>query len=201
MPVIYISRDMAEVEHLAGHLVMMERRTITATGPMHSLPSDPALPLAARREAAVSVDAAVGGYGGLRATHPPPQRCAAAGFPLRRLHLACASGCVRPATSSSHAKRRAQAPSSMSFRRGLKLVFRSARLRSLWCLRLAPAAQVRTFWRASRVTRLIRCGSRMEWTYSPSSSTSLWSRPLKRHQQASEASRPTGDSGQASVAA
>lgn len=43
---------------------MMERGTITATGPLHILQSDPALPLAASREVGVSVDAAVGGYDG-----------------------------------------------------------------------------------------------------------------------------------------
>lgn len=46
---IYISHDMAEIEYLADHLVMMERGTITATGPLHTLQSDPALPLAASR--------------------------------------------------------------------------------------------------------------------------------------------------------
>lgn len=61
---IYISHDMAEIEHLADHLVMLERGTITATGPLHILQSDPALPLAAGHEAAVSLHAMVGGYDG-----------------------------------------------------------------------------------------------------------------------------------------
>lgn len=64
VPTIYISHDMAEIAHLADHLVIMERGTVTAAGPLHILQSDPALPLAASREAAVSVDAAVGGYDG-----------------------------------------------------------------------------------------------------------------------------------------
>lgn len=64
VPMIYISHDMAEIEYLADHLVMMERGTITATGPLHTLQSDPALPLAAGHEAAVSLDAVVGGYDG-----------------------------------------------------------------------------------------------------------------------------------------
>ncbi|QQO13898.1 molybdenum ABC transporter ATP-binding protein [Bradyrhizobium diazoefficiens] len=64
VPIIYISHDMAEIEYLADHLVMMERGTITATGPLHTLQSDPALPLAAGHEAAVSLDAVVGGYDG-----------------------------------------------------------------------------------------------------------------------------------------
>lgn len=64
VPMIYISHDMAEIEYLADHLVMMERGTITATGPLHTFQSDPTLPLAADREAAVSLDAVVGGYDG-----------------------------------------------------------------------------------------------------------------------------------------
>lgn len=64
VPMIYFSHDMAEIEHLSDHLVMMERGTIIATEPLHILQSDPKLPLAASREAAVSVDAAVGGYDG-----------------------------------------------------------------------------------------------------------------------------------------
>lgn len=64
VPMIYISHDMAEIEYLAHHLVMMERGTITATGPLHTLQSDPALPLAAGHEAAVSLDAVVGGQDG-----------------------------------------------------------------------------------------------------------------------------------------
>lgn len=64
VPLIYISHDMAEIEYLADHLVMMERGTITAAGPLHILQRDPALPLAASHEAAVSLDAVVGGYDG-----------------------------------------------------------------------------------------------------------------------------------------
>lgn len=64
VPMIYISHDMAEIEYLADHLVMMERGTITVTGPLHTLQSDPALPLAAGHDAAASLDAMVGGYDG-----------------------------------------------------------------------------------------------------------------------------------------
>lgn len=117
------------------------------------------------------------------APHPLPQRSAALGNRLRRLHLACTSGCAsRPTTSVSRARRHAQALSSMSSRRGLKRVFRSACPRSLRCLRWHRRLRC-TFWRTSRVRRLIRYGSRTEWTYSPSSSTSRWSRPLKRHRK------------------
>lgn len=64
VPMICINHDMAEIEYLADDLVMMERGTITATGPLHTLESDPALPFAAGHEAAVSLDAVVGGYDG-----------------------------------------------------------------------------------------------------------------------------------------
>lgn len=64
VPMIYISHDMAEIEHVADHLVTMERGTITADGPLHILQSNPALPFAASHEAAVSLDVVVGGYDG-----------------------------------------------------------------------------------------------------------------------------------------
>lgn len=72
VPTIYISHDMAEIEQLADHLVMMERSAITAAGALHILQSDPALPLAASHEAAVSPDAVVGGYDGRYGLLIPP---------------------------------------------------------------------------------------------------------------------------------
>ncbi|MGX9432674.1 MULTISPECIES: molybdenum ABC transporter ATP-binding protein [Bradyrhizobium] len=64
LPMIYIGHDMAEIEHFADYLVMMERGVVTAAGPLQVLQRDPALPLAASREAAVSLDAVVSGYDG-----------------------------------------------------------------------------------------------------------------------------------------
>ncbi|HLG79827.1 MAG TPA: molybdenum ABC transporter ATP-binding protein [Bradyrhizobium sp.] len=64
LPMIYISHDMAEIERFADHLVLMEGGTVTAAGPLAVLQSNPALPLAASRDAAVSLDAHVGGYDG-----------------------------------------------------------------------------------------------------------------------------------------
>ncbi|WOH52388.1 molybdenum ABC transporter ATP-binding protein [Bradyrhizobium sp. sBnM-33] len=64
LPMIYIGHDMAEIERFADHLVMMERGMVTAAGPLHVLQTDPALPLAASREAAISLDAVVSGYDG-----------------------------------------------------------------------------------------------------------------------------------------
>src|SRR6185437_16778186 len=54
--------DMGEVERLADHLVLMEAGRVVASGALHVLQSDPTLPLAAAREAAVSLDATVESY-------------------------------------------------------------------------------------------------------------------------------------------
>ncbi len=62
LPVLYISHDMAEIERFADHLVLMERGRVVATGPLHILQSDPALPLAHSRDAAVSIDGVVEAY-------------------------------------------------------------------------------------------------------------------------------------------
>jgi molybdate transport system ATP-binding protein len=62
MPIVYISHDMTEIERLADHLVLMANGYVTATGRLATLQSDPALPLAASREASVSLDGLVGGY-------------------------------------------------------------------------------------------------------------------------------------------
>ncbi len=59
LPVIYISHDMSEIERLADHLILMQHGKIVGAGPLHLLQSDPALPLASTREAAVSLDATV----------------------------------------------------------------------------------------------------------------------------------------------
>ena len=57
LPVIYISHDMSEIERLADHLILMQHGKIVGAGPLHLLQSDPTLPLAGAREAAVSLDA------------------------------------------------------------------------------------------------------------------------------------------------
>lgn len=175
---------MAEITHLADHLVIMGRGTITAAGPLHILQSDPALPLAASHEAAVSVDAAVGGYDGrygLLILRLKGARLLVPAAPLapglrQRLHIAASDVSVTR-----------EAPRSSTilnvFPARIKACFPLGASRSLWCLRSAPAARVRTFWRGSRVTRLIRYGLRTEWTYLPSSSTSRWSRPQRRHRK------------------
>jgi molybdate transport system ATP-binding protein len=59
LPVIYISHDMSEIEWLADHLVLMQHGCVVGAGSLAALQSDPLLPLAAAREAAVSLDATV----------------------------------------------------------------------------------------------------------------------------------------------
>jgi molybdate transport system ATP-binding protein len=59
LPILYVSHDMAEIERLADHLVLMENGRVIASGPLADLQSDSGLPLAASSEAAVSLDARV----------------------------------------------------------------------------------------------------------------------------------------------
>jgi len=62
LPVIYISHDMAEVERMADHLVLMRAGQVIAVGPLAELQSDPSLPLLKTRDAAVSLDATMKSY-------------------------------------------------------------------------------------------------------------------------------------------
>ena len=62
LPVIYVSHDIAEVERLADNLVLMQAGRVVAAGPFSEVLSNPALPLALTKEAAVSLDAVVRAY-------------------------------------------------------------------------------------------------------------------------------------------
>lgn len=62
LPVVYVTHDMREVERLADHLVLMEKGRVVAAGALADLQSDPALPFARLREAAVTLDAIVRGH-------------------------------------------------------------------------------------------------------------------------------------------
>jgi molybdate transport system ATP-binding protein len=62
LPVIYVSHDMTEIERLADHLVLIQSGSVLAAGPLSVLQSDPSLPLAAGRDAAVNFDAEVEAY-------------------------------------------------------------------------------------------------------------------------------------------
>jgi molybdate transport system ATP-binding protein len=62
IPALYVSHDIAEVERLADHLVLMEAGRVVAQGPLADLQADPALPLARNRGAALSLEARVAGH-------------------------------------------------------------------------------------------------------------------------------------------
>jgi molybdate transport system ATP-binding protein len=59
LPILYVSHDMAEVERLADHLILMQAGRVQALGTLNELQSNAALPLAARRDASVSLDAVI----------------------------------------------------------------------------------------------------------------------------------------------
>ena len=59
LPVVYVSHDIGEIERLADQLILMERGSVLAVGPIRKLQSDPSLPLIGSREAAFSLDAIV----------------------------------------------------------------------------------------------------------------------------------------------
>jgi molybdate transport system ATP-binding protein len=59
LPVVYITHDLAEVERLADQVALMEKGRVIGFGPLEDLQSDPSLPLAVARDAAVSLDAVV----------------------------------------------------------------------------------------------------------------------------------------------
>lgn len=62
LPIVYVSHDIAEVERLADHLVLMRAGTVVASGAFDDIRSDPSLPLAQAREAAVMLHATVISY-------------------------------------------------------------------------------------------------------------------------------------------
>jgi molybdate transport system ATP-binding protein len=62
LPIVYVSHDLAEVERLADHLVLMENGGVRASGPLQDLQSDTSLPLARGRGAAVTLPATASGY-------------------------------------------------------------------------------------------------------------------------------------------
>jgi molybdate transport system ATP-binding protein len=62
LPIVYVSHDMSDVERLADHLVLMQEGHVIAAGPLRLLQSDPSLPLAWSREAAVTLDGIARSY-------------------------------------------------------------------------------------------------------------------------------------------
>ncbi|WP_207459686.1 molybdenum ABC transporter ATP-binding protein [Azospirillum sp. SYSU D00513] len=100
LPVLYVSHDMAEVERLADHLVLMEEGRVRAAGPLARLQTDPSLPLLAAANAAVSLDAVVEGHDAayglarLRVEGAVLALPARPGVPGERRRLSVAAGAV-----------------------------------------------------------------------------------------------------------
>lgn len=59
LPIFYITHDMSEVERLTDHMVLLDRGHVVAAGALAALQSDPSSPLAASREAAVTLEGMV----------------------------------------------------------------------------------------------------------------------------------------------
>jgi len=59
LPVVYVTHDIAEVERLADGIVLMDKGRVIGSGPLGELETDPSLPLAMARDAAVSLDGVV----------------------------------------------------------------------------------------------------------------------------------------------
>ncbi|PQA86071.1 molybdenum ABC transporter ATP-binding protein [Hyphococcus luteus] len=55
IPSLYVSHDMSELERLADTLVLIDKGRVIASGPLHDLQADPALPLMSAPEAAVAL--------------------------------------------------------------------------------------------------------------------------------------------------
>ncbi|HYH38205.1 MAG TPA: molybdenum ABC transporter ATP-binding protein [Azospirillum sp.] len=62
VPVLYVSHDIAEVERLADHLVLLDNGRVVASGPVQELQADPTLPTARMPEAGVTLPASVAGF-------------------------------------------------------------------------------------------------------------------------------------------
>lgn len=62
VPVLYVSHDIAEVERLADHLVLLRAGRVVASGPLAELQSNPSLPIARLPEAGVTLPAVVEGF-------------------------------------------------------------------------------------------------------------------------------------------
>jgi molybdate transport system ATP-binding protein len=62
LPALYVTHDMTEVERLADHLALINRGRVVAAGPLGQMQSDSALPLAAARGAAVTLEGTVAAF-------------------------------------------------------------------------------------------------------------------------------------------
>lgn len=78
IPVLYVSHDIAEVERLADHLVLLQSGRVVAAGPLDEVQSDPALPIARLPDAGVVLHAQV-------ATHDTDYGLTTLSFPGGRI--------------------------------------------------------------------------------------------------------------------
>jgi molybdate transport system ATP-binding protein len=84
LPIFYVTHDMAEIERLTDHMVLLERGHVLASAGLSELQSDPSSPLAASPEAGVTLKGVVEGAdpkfgvanvsiaGGMLIAAPPP---------------------------------------------------------------------------------------------------------------------------------
>jgi molybdate transport system ATP-binding protein len=98
LPIFYITHDMTEVERLAEHIVLLDKGLLVASAALSELQSDPSSPLAASREAAVTLKgvvedsdvkfglAKISVPGGMLIAPPPPPPTGAVGQ-LRRIRI------------------------------------------------------------------------------------------------------------------
>jgi molybdate transport system ATP-binding protein len=110
----YITHDMTEVERLAEHVVLLDKGHLVASAALSELQSDPSSPLAASREAAVTLKGVVESSdskfglahvsipGGVLIAPPPPPPTGAVGE-LRRIRILASDVSLareQPASSS-----------------------------------------------------------------------------------------------------
>jgi molybdate transport system ATP-binding protein len=113
VPIFYVTHDMTEVERLADLRVLLERGHIVAAAALSELQSDPSSPLAASREAAVTLKGMVEASdpkfgvanvsipGGMLIAPPPPPPRDAVGEPRRIRILASDVSLARDKPSRS----------------------------------------------------------------------------------------------------
>ncbi len=98
LPIFYVTHDMSEVERLGDQMVLLDDGHVVASAPLSELQSDPSSPLAASREAAVTLKGVVEDrdpkFGLTRVSipggmvfAPPPPRAAGAIGELRRIRI------------------------------------------------------------------------------------------------------------------
>lgn len=59
LPILLVTHEMSTMERLADHLILIDGGRIVASGSLADIQSDPGLPLAARRDSAVSLEGVV----------------------------------------------------------------------------------------------------------------------------------------------